>query len=134
MTELETEFNDIMNQKVNVIERRDEILFLHKIVPGKSDKSYGIEVARLAGFPDEVLNRAKKILREIEDKPHGQQEVKDRTQSSPSQMDLKDYAKVAFIERLTKLETDEMKPIQALIELDRLVHEAMKILEESNED
>lgn len=134
LTELETEFNDILNQKVNVIERRDEILFLHKIVPGKSDKSYGIEVARLAGFPDEVLNRAKKILREIEDKPHGQQEVKDRTQSSPSQMDLKDYAKVAFIERLTKLETDEMKPIQALIELDRLVHEAMKILEESNED
>lgn len=133
LTELESEFSDIINQKVNVIERRDEILFLHKIVPGKSDKSYGIEVARLAGFPDEVLSRAKTILREIEEKPHGRENV-DGSQHSSSQMDLQDYAKMAFIERMTKIETDEMKPLQALIELDRLVREANKILEESDED
>lgn len=133
LTELESEFSDIVNQKVNVIERRDEILFLHKIVPGKSDKSYGIEVARLAGFPDEVLSRAKTILREIEEKPR-ERESAEKSQHSPSQMDLKDYAKMAFIERMTKIETDEMKPLQALIELDRLVREANKILEESDED
>ena len=49
-------------------------------------------------------------------------------------MDLQDYAKMAFIERMTKIETDDMKPLQALIELDRLVREANKILEESDED
>lgn len=133
LTELESEFSDIINQKVNVIERRDEILFLHKIVPGKSDKSYGIEVARLAGFPDEVLSRAKAILREIEEKPHGRENV-EGSQHSSSQMDLQDYAKMAFIGRMTKIETDDMKPLQALIELDRLVREANKILEESDED
>lgn len=133
LTELESEFSDIVNQKVDVIERRDEILFLHKIVPGKSDKSYGIEVARLAGFPDEVLSRAKSILREIEENPRDRESV-ERSQKSPSQIDLKDDAKMAFIERMTKIETDEMKPLQALIELDRLVREANKILEESDED
>lgn len=126
LTELENEFPDVLNQKVNVIERREEILFLHKIVPGKSNKSYGIEVARLAGFPRDVLDRAKAILKEIEMMPS--KTVKERT----SKMDLTDYAKIAFLERLVELKTSEITPIHALIELDRLVSEAKKLLEESN--
>jgi DNA mismatch repair protein MutS len=54
------------NYNVQVQEDRDEIVFLHKIVPGSADKSYGIHVARLAGVPAEVLERAKNVLAQLE--------------------------------------------------------------------
>ena len=54
------------NHNVLVREDREEIIFLHKIAPGSADKSYGIHVARLAGVPGEVLDRAKVVLAELE--------------------------------------------------------------------
>jgi DNA mismatch repair protein MutS len=56
----------LRNYNVLVEEDRDEIIFMHKIVPGSADKSYGIHVARLAGVPVEVLDRAKEVLAELE--------------------------------------------------------------------
>jgi DNA mismatch repair protein MutS len=61
----------LRNYNVLVQEGRDEIIFLHKIAPGRADRSYGIHVARLAGVPREVLERAAQVLGELESQPPG---------------------------------------------------------------
>jgi DNA mismatch repair protein MutS len=86
----------VCNFNVAVREWNDQIIFLRKIVPGGADKSYGIQVARLAGLPKEILDRAKDILSHLE-KPNGaiahppktkKQNVKRRTKTEKPQLDL----------------------------------------------
>src|SRR5437764_7341083 len=67
LTELAARLPRLRNFNVAVREWRDQIVFLRKIVPGGTDKSYGIQVARLAGVPGTVLERAKEILRNLEE-------------------------------------------------------------------
>lgn len=66
MTQLQDDFNGLVNLHVGVKEQGEEIVFLHKILPGRADRSYGIQVARLAGLPQELLQRAKTLLMELE--------------------------------------------------------------------
>jgi DNA mismatch repair protein MutS len=70
LTKLAQERNGVCNFNVAVREWNEQIIFLRKIVPGGADKSYGIQVARLAGLPKEILDRAKEILAHLE-KPNG---------------------------------------------------------------
>ena len=70
LTSLTDEFDGVANLNVAVREWNDEVMFLHKIVEGAADKSYGIHVARLAGVPAEVVERAKMILADLEQEPH----------------------------------------------------------------
>jgi DNA mismatch repair protein MutS len=70
LTKLAEEREGVCNYNVAVREWNDQIIFLRKIVPGGADKSYGIQVARLAGLPKEILDRAKEILSQLE-KPDG---------------------------------------------------------------
>ncbi|MEP7013953.1 MAG: DNA mismatch repair protein MutS [Verrucomicrobiota bacterium] len=70
LTKLADERNGVCNYNVAVREWNDQIIFLRKIVPGGADKSYGIQVARLAGLPKEILDRAKDILSHLEN-PNG---------------------------------------------------------------
>ncbi len=92
LTELEQTLARVRNYNVAVREWHDELVFLHKIVPGPADKSYGIHVARLAGVPKEVVERSKQILARLE-KDHldergrpkwarGRKRAKDETQLS----------------------------------------------------
>jgi DNA mismatch repair protein MutS len=67
LTDLEKSFDRVQNLNVAVREWEDEVVFLHKIVQGAADKSYGIHVARLAGVPREVVERAKDILVQLEE-------------------------------------------------------------------
>lgn len=67
LTELEGKLNNVNNYCIAVKEKGDDIVFLRKIVPGGADKSYGIQVARLAGLPASVLERAKVIVNELSD-------------------------------------------------------------------
>ena len=62
LTELEGKIDGVVNYRITVQEEGDDIVFLRKIVRGGADKSYGIHVARLAGLPDEIINRSKQIL------------------------------------------------------------------------
>jgi DNA mismatch repair protein MutS len=79
-----------------VREWNEQIIFLRKIVPGGADKSYGIQVARLAGLPKEILDRAKEILAHLEKpdgataepKPRGKKSAKTMPESQKPQMDL----------------------------------------------
>jgi len=70
LTKLAAERKGVCNFNVAVREWNDQIIFLRKIVPGGADKSYGIQVARLAGLPKEILDRAKEILSHLE-RPNG---------------------------------------------------------------
>jgi DNA mismatch repair protein MutS len=73
--EVAAERSGVANFNVAVREWNEQIIFLRKIIPGGADKSYGIQVARLAGLPQEILNRAKDILSHLE-KPNGTSEPK----------------------------------------------------------
>ena len=91
LTKLAEERRGVCNFNVAVREWNEQIIFLRKIVPGGADKSYGIQVARLAGVPQEILNRAKDILSHLE-KPNGATETanvrrKKRTQKRPPKSD-----------------------------------------------
>ncbi|HEY5769022.1 MAG TPA: DNA mismatch repair protein MutS, partial [Terrimicrobium sp.] len=66
ITELARTRSGVLNLNVAVREWNDQVIFLRKILPGRADQSYGIQVARLAGLPDSVLNRAKEILNNLE--------------------------------------------------------------------
>ncbi|RDY24257.1 DNA mismatch repair protein MutS [Romboutsia maritimum] len=66
LTDLESEFSEVKNYSIAVKEEGDSIIFLRKIVPQGADKSYGIYVAKLAKLPDEVINRSREILKDLE--------------------------------------------------------------------
>src|SRR5699024_4185285 len=68
LTDLENELDNVINMKVEIEEYNNEVIFLRKVVRGFADKSYGIEVARLAGMPKELTDRANAILKSIESK------------------------------------------------------------------
>ncbi len=67
LTELEGKINNVNNYCIAVKERGDDIVFLRKIIKGGADKSYGIQVAKLAGVPDMVIDRAKEIVKQLSD-------------------------------------------------------------------
>lgn len=66
LTELEGKLSGVNNYCIAVQEKGDNIIFLRKIIKGSADKSYGIQVAKLAGVPDAVIERAKAIAEELE--------------------------------------------------------------------
>ena len=96
LTKLAQDRKGVCNLNVAVREWNEQIIFLRKIVPGGADKSYGIQVARLAGLPKEILDRAKEILvhlenssrAETEPKPRGKKSTKSMPASQKPQMDL----------------------------------------------
>ena len=68
LTDLENKFDDIVNYRIEVNEKDGKVMFLRNIVKGGADKSYGIEVAKLAGLPKKILKESKKILKRLEQK------------------------------------------------------------------
>ncbi len=90
LTELSLTLDGVKNYNVSVKEWGDEIIFLRKISPGPADRSYGIQVARLAGLPDEVLGRAKEVLMSFEDELANSGKTRSmlRNFSNRGQMDL----------------------------------------------
>ncbi|QQR93886.1 DNA mismatch repair protein MutS [bacterium] len=67
LTELEKKYDGISNYSVQIAEKNDQVIFMHKIIPGKAQKSFGVHVAEIAGMPNEVINNAKEILKSFED-------------------------------------------------------------------
>jgi DNA mismatch repair protein MutS len=124
LTELADVLEGVANYNVAVREWQDQVVFLHKIVPGGTDKSYGVHVARLAGVPKEVVERAKAILADLES-AHVDAEGRPRIAShaapapapKPSQMALFEGAEAAVAEELKRLDPDTMTPLEALNKL-----------------
>jgi DNA mismatch repair protein MutS len=86
LTKLTDDRKGVCNLNVAVREWNDQIIFLRKIIPGGADKSYGIQVARLAGLPKEVLDRAKDILAHLENSSHEMAATKHRLRRSTKSM------------------------------------------------
>jgi len=124
MVELVDFLPRVKNFNVAVIEEAGKVIFLHKIVPGGVDKSYGIHVAQLAGLPKSVLHRAREVLDELET---NSREVKPSAKRKPkepvAQMPLFGQ-KSALQAELEKLDIDGMTPLEALNKLYELQKKA----------
>ncbi|MBF0329386.1 MAG: DNA mismatch repair protein MutS [Nitrospirae bacterium] len=110
LTDLSVLLDGIKNYNVVVKEWGEEVIFLRKIEPGPADKSYGIQVGRLAGLPDAVITRAKDVLEELEKKESG------RIRRKPSQMDLFAVAD-PLTNELLNIDISNLTPQKALKKL-----------------
>jgi len=117
LTELAGQLEGVANLSVSVREAGDQIIFLRKVEPGRADRSYGIEVARLAGLPAGVLERAREILAYHEKSEHSATEElgpKSRRKISPMQIQLFEPVNYQIAERIRRVNVDELRPIEAL--------------------
>jgi DNA mismatch repair protein MutS len=121
LNELADLFPHIKNLKVEVREYGDKVIFLHKVVPGFADHSYGIQVAQMAGLPEEIIRRATTILRNLEQSDltlHGEQkQTKGRIAPNELQLTLFEMKDDALREEINKIDTDRITPIEALQKL-----------------
>ena len=123
LSELEGKLEGVLNYRITVKEIGEDILFLRKIVRGSADKSFGIQVAKLAGLPDEIVSRAKEILAEIENNDPLQ---KDRDSSAlPPRSDHTDPVAASILKDLAKLDLNRMTPMEAMMKLNEYT-EALK--------
>jgi DNA mismatch repair protein MutS len=115
LTELAGQLSGVRNLMVSVKEAGDHIIFLRKVEPGKADRSYGIEVARLAGLPLPVIERAREVLKLHERTEHVVTEELAKTESQgPVQIQLFEPLGYGIAERIRSLNVDELRPIEAL--------------------
>jgi DNA mismatch repair protein MutS len=135
LTDLADALPGVVNAHVAAREWQDDIVFLHKIVPGRSDRSYGIQVARLAGMPAAVITRARAILEALEhdEIARGGRPSISGTPAEPQQQlglfqmappPVVDEKAGKLAERLRGLDTNAMTPLQALTLLTELKKES----------
>ncbi|MGM0370422.1 MAG: DNA mismatch repair protein MutS [Bacillota bacterium] len=152
LTELEEFLPGVKNYNIAVEEEEDDVVFLRKIIPGGANKSYGIEVAKRAGIPDEVIQRSKEILgnleqgeeevehqiyhpdrsRDSEDEPveqvaEKQEKMTEEKKTDAGQMALfgAEQAESELVEQLKKLDIMGMTPLEAMNKLHQLKQKTM---------
>jgi DNA mismatch repair protein MutS len=125
LTQLADELSGLRNFNVGVREVGDQIVFLHRLMPGGADRSYGIEVGRLAGLPQSVITRAKAVLELLESEQLASGLAKGgRRPSVPSdQLGLFGAAPHPVVEKLKAINVDGLTPLAALTLLASLVDE-----------
>src|SRR5665647_1375092 len=128
LTELAEQLSGVRNLMVSVKEAGDHIIFLRKVEPGKADRSYGIEVARLAGLPLSVIERAREVLKLHERTEHVvSEELVKAEDHGPVQIQMFEPLGYGIAERIRGLNLDELRPIEAL----QLLSELQKELKRS---
>jgi DNA mismatch repair protein MutS len=131
LTELAALFGRVKNYNVAVKEWNDEIIFLRRIMEGGSDQSLGIQVARLAGLPPDVISRAKEILANLEaneftvnDTPRIAATPRKKPEDSSPQTSLFALPEHAVVRELKELNIDNLTPLKALLLLDQFKRKA----------
>ena len=121
LTELAELLTGVANLHVSVKESGDQIVFLRKVEPGKADRSYGIEVARLAGLPLDVVQRARAVLARHEEKEYSvSEELASELPPSPVQTSIfPDPTEHGIAEELQALDLNALRPIEALTLLEK---------------
>ena len=115
LTELAEQLTGVRNLMVSVKEAGDHVIFLRKVEPGKADRSYGIEVARLAGLPIGVIERAREVLKLHERSERAVTgELSKAEDEGPVQIQLFEPVGYGIAERIRELNVDELRPIEAL--------------------
>ena len=126
LTQLADLLPGIVNLSMGVEEGEHGVVFLHKIVEAPSDRSYGIEVARLAGVPAAVLRRSEELLAKFEEK--GAEKNEEIKNSQQNQLTLFDVRQEAILEELSACDPNNMTPLAALELVCRLREESRKVL------
>jgi DNA mismatch repair protein MutS len=127
LTELADRLSGVKNYRVTVKETPTGITFLRKVEPGPADKSYGIEVAKLAGLPNEVITRAREVLLEHESAEHAlSANLAQGSAEAASNVQLTMFTPVSqkIAERLREADLDRLTPLEALT----LLHDLKKDL------
>ena len=110
----------VKNYNIAVKEWNDEIIFLHQLVPGGTNRSYGIQVARLAGIPEKVIRRARKVLASVENTGHvldrraDEEQDKPKAAGAPVQLMLFKSPEQMVMEKLREIDISTMTPLEAL--------------------
>ena len=129
LTQLEETFEGVKNYNIAVKKYGDDITFLRKIVSGGADRSYGIEVAKLAGVPDAVIKRAKEILSSIENDECVGVNIKAKSKNDTSpQMDFGESEAIKLTEELKKIDATTFTPIEAMNKLYELSQRARELI------
>lgn len=124
LNEMTSTFDRIKNYNVSVKELKDNVLFLRKLTSGGSQHSFGIHVAKMAGMPQQVIQRANKILKKLE-KSHSSEELTEKLQASQNEMQLSffnldDPLLVQIKEEITHLDINTLTPVEALMKLNEI--------------
>jgi DNA mismatch repair protein MutS len=115
LTELAEQMEGVRNLRVSVKEAGDQIIFLRKVEPGAADRSYGIEVARLAALPASVIERAREVLELHEKSEHEvTEELTPGAKPHAMQISLFEPVNYEIAERIRRLKIDDLRPIEAL--------------------
>ena len=123
LTSLEEELDGVKNYNIAAKKRGDDIIFLRRIVRGGSDDSYGIEVAKLAGVPQKVVNRAKEILSTLE----AGENVIIKKEYVSEQNSFASAMSQTLINDLKILDVNTLTPIECMQKLDEIVKQAKDI-------
>ncbi|HEY2857201.1 MAG TPA: DNA mismatch repair protein MutS [Terracidiphilus sp.] len=121
LTMLAEKLRRVRNLRVGVKEAASGIVFLHTIEPGPASKSYGIEVAKLAGLPPVVIERARRILKQHEKQER--QSVQVETQPDPMQLTIFTPLSQRIVDRIEAVDVNSLTPLQALNLLEELQQE-----------
>ena len=117
LSTIEQELPNVKNFNIAVKKRGDQMIFLRKIVPGAADDSYGVEVAKLAGLPGSVINRARDILQELENGAAAPVVV---TREADDQLSMLDLRSQQVCDALAAITVETLTPIEAMNELYKL--------------
>ena len=120
LSTMEDKLPNVKNYNIAVKKRGDQMIFLRKIVPGATDDSYGIEVAKLAGIPNVVISRAREILAELEQDGGAAQQAAPVVKEQEDQVSLLDLTGQQIIAALSSITVETLTPIEAMNELYKL--------------
>ncbi|WP_134089389.1 DNA mismatch repair protein MutS [Olivibacter sp. XZL3] len=126
LNELTNSFNRIKNFNVSVKEVNNKIIFLRKLVPGGSEHSFGIHVAKMAGMPTKLVIRANEILKRLEQERTGGEHIKDSMKKIQKQayqlqmFSIDDPVLVKIRDMLNNLDVNALTPVEALMKLDEI--------------
>ena len=112
LTELEGTIPGATNYNIAIKSRGEELIFLRKIIPGGADRSYGVEVAKLAGLPDGVVKNARAILKELESQAGHETPL--LAAQDTEQVSMSALSEAEVIDRLRRTQIDTMTPIEAM--------------------
>jgi len=127
LTSLADQLSGVGNLQVAVKEANDRILFIRKVEPGAADRSYGIEVARLAGLPLQVIERARSVLLHHEVREHSvREELAPGDANAPLQIKLFEPMEQGLADRIRSLNVNELRPVEAFEILQNLQQELLK--------
>lgn len=119
LTILENELDNVTNLKIEILEENNNLVFLRKISKGKSDRSYGIEVAKLSGLPDEIIDNANKIMNKLSNDDFYEVDKKKELKNSIDE--IKDK-KLEDLRNLSEdININELTPLEALNKLNILI-------------